>query len=140
MKNETTTFKINGKEIDLTNPKDIEEAKATIQEWKNNPVFKLFGNLFNVDYCGTVDAICNKLDELQEDVQKKLEVKEEEDKKDWYWADYGIDWDNKWHCIADEYLSDNFEGFDGMDPEVQARHIKTIAAFCEWLDNREDNK
>ena len=136
MKNETTTLKINGKEIDLTNPKDIEEAKATIQEWKNNSFYKLFGHLFGFDVNETVDAICNKLDELKDNA-KMIEAKEEGE-KNWSWADYGIDWSNKYHIIADEYLCENFEGFDSMNPEAQARHIKTIAAFCEWLDNRDE--
>ena len=131
-----TSININGKEVDLTNPDEVAEAKKHIESLKSSAgstFFKLFG--INID--DSLDASIKALDGMH---QKALEANvptnvPEKDTVDW--EEYGIDWMNEGHCIADLYLSENFDNYEDQEPEAQARQIKTLAAFYEWLQNRD---
>ena len=136
---EKTSLKINGEEIDLTDAKSVEHAKDYIRGMKNKfgtTLLKAFG----IDIDKLIDNNCDKLDKLHtlalEDKQKK-EEKEADLDDDFDWSSVGVDWDKDSHCIADLYLSENFQGYDEQPEEDQARQIKTIAAFYEWLKNKE---
>lgn len=134
---EKTSLKINGEEIDLTDAKSVERAKDYLRGMKNN-----FGTTFlkalGIDTDKMIDDHCDKLDELRtlalEDKQKEAEADLDDD---FDWSSVGVDWDKDSHCIADLYLSENFPGYDEQPEEDQARQIKTIAAFYEWLKNKE---
>lgn len=127
----TQKLEINGKEVDLTNPDDVQDAKDYFERFKNNPFtrwFKLFG--FDTD-----DLYDNAIQALEEKHQKALEAKKDNDGFDW-----GIvPWEKDAWKLADDYLIEKFgDEYDKLSDEEQYRMLKTVAESFEWLMDNKD--
>ena len=123
------TFKLNNKTFDLDNKDDIKEALKALHE--NKDEYKTgfaFIDIF-------VHEACEKLIKSLEGRLQELEEQEEEDLPDW--KELGVDWQNKYHCLADEYLTQTYgDDYDSLEAEKQAKAIKSLAEFAEWVDKQ----
>ena len=127
----TQSLVINGKEVDLTNPDDVQEAKDYFESFKKNPFtrwFKLFG--FDTD-----DLYDNAIQALEEKHQKALETKKDDEGFDWSI----VPWEDQAWTYADDYLLNKFgDEYDKLSDEEQYRMLKTVAESFEWLMDNED--
>ena len=127
----TQSLVINGKEVDLTNPDDVQEAKDYFESFKKNPFtrwFKLFG--FDAD-----DLYDNAIQALEEKHQKALETKKDNEGFDWSI----VPWEDQAWTYADDYLLNKFgDEYDKLSDEEQYRMLKTVAESFEWLLDKKD--
>ena len=127
----TQSLVINGKEVDLTNPDDVQEAKDYFESFKKNPFtrwFKLFG--FDAD-----DLYDNAIQALEEKHQKALETKKDNEGFDWSI----VPWEDQAWTYADDYLLNKFgDEYDKLSDEEQYRMLKTVAESYEWLLDKKD--
>ena len=122
----TNELTFNGVQYDLTNKDDVQKALDAIEEHMNNFGFNGLAILLKPVYV----KLINSFKEIKQGLEK------EEEEVDW--EALGIDWERDSHCIADTYLS-TIPGYEDQAPEVQARQIKTLADFYEWLDSDDED-
>ena len=123
------TFKLNGKTFDLDSKDDIKEALKILNE--NKEECKTGFSFIDI----FVNEACEKLIKSLEERLEALEEKEDDDLTDW--KELGVDWQNKYHCLADEYLTQTYgDDYDGLEAEKQAQAIKSLAEFAEWVDKQ----
>lgn len=119
----TNELTLNGVKYDLTKKEDVEMAIKAVKE---SPESVETGISF-------IDTFISKFhDRLLNALNERLE-KFDDKEKDVNWLALGIDWENDSHCVADTYLS-TIEGYEDQTPEAQARQIKTLADFYDWLN------
>ena len=126
------TIKINGKDIDLNDPKDINKAIEYFESCKNNhkPVSSIF-KLFDIDLSDIYNKAIDVLEAKKHDLLRIESQKEEED----IWGELGID-DTPNNNRAYEYLCKTHEGFEELPYDVQAKHIKTVSDILDWADDK----
>ena len=129
----TQSLVINGKKVDFTDPKSVEEAKEYFNNARNGKG-SMFLKLFGIN----PDDIFNQAIEALESKHKEaLEAKNDNKTFDW-----GIvPWEDREWTLAGDYLTEKFGNeYDKLPDEEQYRMLKTVAESFEWLINRDGLK
>lgn len=109
-------FYFNGKKYDLSDPDDVAEVHDIINEFKNNPLTKVFFS----------DEEINKIiDEANTYVDETYDMLTEDNEDD---AAY----------IAEAYLEDTIDDWENVPEDQKERAINTIADFYNWLEDHSE--
>lgn len=126
---EETTLKINGEEMDLSKPENVEKACALIDAFTsitNNPVLNLLFDKeeFEAMAADTKKKLHNNL--LEEPEEEESE--EDDDNDDLYEVDS--------EYIANAYLEENVPGYETLDTAQKDRIVARLADFLEWFNTQ----